>query len=242
MSDDQDILDYYATRKADARVADRYGPLDAENRFTRTRRMAALIRLLEVHGQFPLWDKHVLDVGCGSGATLRGLVDLGADPARCVGLDINQERLERARYLNPGIEFVTGGAEQVAFEPERFDIVTQFIAFSSMQSPDMRTAAASEILRVLRPGGFIVWYDFRVRHPQNPHVVALRSGDIRSLFPRCSIDVHSVTLAPPIVRRLASVSEIACLLLEKLPPLRTHYLAGVRKPGAGQSGGSLRWK
>lgn len=49
--------------------------------------------------------------------------------------------------------------------------------------------------------------------------------------PRCleGVDLRRVSLAPPIARALARWSWLACELLEKLPFLRTRYLAAIVK-------------
>lgn len=228
MSDLDEIGAHYAERASDPRLQSLYGPTSTGDRFLAYRRDTAIIDLLQALGRFPLHDKRILDVGCGDGHTLRRFVDMGADPVNCFGVDVNSQRLAKARYRNAHMTFLESSAAGTPWESGSFDIITQLTAFSSMPSENMRQDCAREMQRLLRPSGLILWYDFRVRHPRNPHVQAMRARDIRGLFSGWDVELHSLTLAPPIARRLVGYSEIACILLEKLPPLRTHYLAAIR--------------
>jgi hypothetical protein len=53
---------------------------------------------------------------------------------------------------------------------------------------------------------------------------------VRALFPEGAFAHRRVTLAPPIARRLARWSWLACELLHAVPWLRTHDLVLVQKP------------
>jgi len=54
---------------------------------------------------------------------------------------------------------------------------------------------------------------------------------VAQLFPQARISAHKVTLAPPIARRVCRLHPALYPLLNSLPPLRTHVLAWVGKPG-----------
>ena len=226
----EDVQRYYAGRATESRLEDLYAPTSAGHAYLLRRRDATLVRLLDQQGVFPLRDKQILDIGCGAAWQLRRLVDLGADPSRCCGIDVNQERLSIAHYYNAHMTFILGSAEAIPLPAGIFDIVTQFTAFSSMASDDMRRKSAAEMLRVVTSGGVILWYDFRVKHPRNRYVTPMNAEAVRNLFPGCELCLFSHTLAPPISRRLAPYSEIGCLILERLPILRTHYFALITRP------------
>ena len=85
------------------------------------------------------------------------------------------------------------------------------------------------MLRVTKPDGLILWYDFLYDNPKNPDVRGVRKREIQRLFPGCSVGLRKVTLAPPIVRRLAARAWWLCTILEAIPLLRTHYLGVIRK-------------
>jgi ubiquinone/menaquinone biosynthesis C-methylase UbiE len=93
----------------------------------------------------------VLDVACGSG---NAAIPAAVAGGEVTGLDITPELFEagRRRAAEAGVEidWVEGDAEQLPFDDGSFDIVLS--TFGCMFAPDQR-AAASEIARVVRPGG-----------------------------------------------------------------------------------------
>lgn len=210
--------------------ADRYSAFDPANLFIIQQRERAVLAALKRHGMQDLSGTRVLDVGCGTGGELRNLVRYGADPSLLHGIDILGERIAAARAISPNMHFSEGSARELPFADSTFDLVTQFTVFSSVPDGGLRARIAQEMIRVLRPGGFVLWYDLRYDNPRNPDVHGSGTKDVRSLFPGCSYDFRAVTLAPPLTRALASLSWTCCLLLEAVPFLRSHYLAIIGKP------------
>jgi SAM-dependent methyltransferase len=101
----------------------------------------------------------ILDVGCGLGRHLRQFIDLGAQPGGLHGIDLREPLLARARELSPNIDFkLTNGCE-IPFADEYFGLVTQHVVFSSIGSLGIREELAREMVRVLKPGGYIYWWD-----------------------------------------------------------------------------------
>jgi hypothetical protein len=88
---------------------------------------------------------------------------------------------------------------------------------------------AAEMLRVVKPTGLILWYDYHVNNPWNKDVRGVKRREIYELFPNCQIDLERITLLPPLARALAPYSYLACYLMEKFPLLCTHYLGAIRK-------------
>jgi hypothetical protein len=93
----------------------------------------------------------------------------------------------------------------------------------------MKENIASEMLRVLKADGTIIWYDYYVNNPWNPDVRGVKKKEIQELFPNCVLSLKRVTLAPPIVRILGPFSTLLCLILDKVPLLRSHYLGMIRR-------------
>ena len=57
------------------------------------------------------------------------------------------------------------------FRTDSFDFVFQSTVFTSILDSEVRKEVAGEMLRVLKPGGVILWYDFHVNNPRNPDVL-----------------------------------------------------------------------
>jgi hypothetical protein len=83
---------------------------------------------------------------------------------------------------------------------------------------------------VLRPGGAVLWYDFRYGNPRNPNVRGLRRAEIAALFPGFDERLELVTLMPQLARRLGRITSVAYPALARLRPLRTHYVGLLIKP------------
>jgi ubiquinone/menaquinone biosynthesis C-methylase UbiE len=184
------------------------------------------------HGLADLSKARLLEVGCGDGWWLRKFVEYGADQRNLRGVELLPDRVERARVLSPNIQVTQGDASRLHMPDGSFDIVLQSTVFSSILDPAMRRAVASEMLRVLSPGGLVIWYDMRVDNPGNPDVRGVPRSEVEALFPGCVCRFRRATLAPPLARRLAPASRALCQLLSAFPFLLTHYLAFISKPSA----------
>ncbi len=222
------IKQVYAERKENI-PSDMYSYFNKGNLFIIQQREKTILNLLNKYGYNPLTNAKILDIGCGSGGELRNLMRYGANPENLYGIDLIPERVETANKLSPNLNIAEGSATQLSFGDNTFDIVSQFTVFTSILDDNIRKKAASEMLRVLKPKGIILWYDFRYLNPRNKHAKHIKADEIRALFPDCSYDIRSITLIPPIARRLAPVSWLLCYLLEKIPFMRSHYIAVIQK-------------
>jgi SAM-dependent methyltransferase len=147
-------------------------------------------------------------------------------------VDLARDRLLRARERHPAFALAEATAASLPFGDAAFDLVLQFTLFTSVLDSESRRRIGSEVLRVLRPGGMIVWYDFWPNNPWNPNVQGIRPPEIRALFPGCTYDFKGLTLLPPIARWLAPRSWFLADLLSRMPFLTCSYLAVVEKPHA----------
>jgi ubiquinone/menaquinone biosynthesis C-methylase UbiE len=221
----------YIHRAADSRLSSLYTVLNPANLFSIQSRERTLIQLFHAEGIASLSELRILDLGCGTGGELRRFLGYGASPCNLFGLDLLMERLSVARQVNSYPGFAQGDGSRLPISDATFDIVLQFTVFSSILDPTFKADVAVEMLRVLKPGGLIVWYDFWL-NPTNPATRGIRPPEIKRLFPGCRYRFRRITLAPPIARRVVPISWLAGYLLEGLPFLRTHYLVGIRKPEA----------
>ena len=224
MPDDEARVREAYARRASAGADDRYDIRDPANRFLFERRARSITGLLTQHNRLPDATTNIVDVGCGDGAVLEDFIRLGASAVNCAGIDLLEERVKAARERLPGADIRAGSARTLPWSDGTFDLALQFTLLSSVLDEKVRSEIASETMRVLRPGGAILYYDF-IWNPGNRDTRGLRLRDLRHLYPGCEIDARRITLAPPITRALARWSKPACAALEALPFLRTHYVA-----------------
>ena len=234
------IREEYARRERHV-PPDRYSLASAPNLFARQQKNRALLSILSTEGLLPLAGKKVLDLGCGDGQQLLEFQTWGSRPADLAGIDLIDTRIERARERlgasaggDRGPDLRTGDASALPWPDGVFDMACQNTVFTSILDDGMKKAVAGEMLRVLKPGGALIWYDFLFNNPANPNVKGIAAREIRSLFPGCSVRLRRITLAPPIARRLVPITWIGSLMLEKLVIFNTHYLAMIRKPAGAQ--------
>jgi ubiquinone/menaquinone biosynthesis C-methylase UbiE len=186
-----------------------------------------LTRRLGRAGLLPLGRRRVLDVGCGSGGLLRMLEQLGGR-ASFAGVDLGADRLASARAQAPHHAFARADGARLPFSDAAFDLVCQSTVLSSILDAGARGLVAAEMARVLRPGGFVLWYDF-IWNPLNRATHGVGRGELRDLFPGFTADLERATLAPPLARLVAPRSGRAAAALAELPWLRGHYLGLLRR-------------
>ena len=206
-----------------------YSVFNPDSLFISQQREKALISLLKRHGMADLSNKKILEIGCGKGNVLRDFISYGARPENCYGIDLLPDRIEEAVRLSPNINFRCCSAENIAFRDGELDMALVFTVFTSILDMPMKKRIAHEILRILKPGGVIIWYDYHMDNPSNPDVRGVKKKEIYDLFPGCEIHLRRVTLAPPLARAISPVSVILAQLAEKIPLLCTHYIGIIRK-------------
>jgi ubiquinone/menaquinone biosynthesis C-methylase UbiE len=181
--------------------------------------------------------RRILDIGCGSGYWLRRFAEWGANPRDLHGIDILQSRIEEGRRrCLPDLDLRCGNATGLNFEDATFDIVSMSLMMSLLPDESMRHRAAAEAARVLKPGGFVLWYDFRYPPPRGgTQMIAMTRGRIRDAFPDFELNLRSASAVPPITRRLAPWMSSFCSWLDNLPFLNAHYVGTLVKTARGSS-------
>lgn len=105
---------------------------------------------------FNLTDKKLLDVGCGDGSDLKKLSTMGAV---IYGVEPSSEFVTTAKQNNQNAIIKQAVAEDIPFSDEMFDIV---VSKWTLQTCEDVPRALSEIHRVLKPGGYLL---FLSKHP-----------------------------------------------------------------------------
>jgi len=123
------------------------------------RRMAipALVRSIDESGEIR---PRILDVGCGTGRFLSQLAAT-VPKARLYGLDLSPYYLRRTRELvsaDVPLTLAADNAEDMPWADGTFDVVTSVFLFHELP-PKVRRIVASEMIRVVKPGGTVVVCD-----------------------------------------------------------------------------------
>lgn len=95
---------------------------------------------------------YILDLGCGMGAAVDFLVDLGY---RAVGIDCSEELVRRGRCQYPEVDLRAGRGEELPFAGETLDAVVAECSISLMDLP----LVLRECARVLKKGGLLLVSD-----------------------------------------------------------------------------------
>ena len=111
----------------------------------------------------------VLDVCTGPGMLAAAAVKRGAD---VVGIDLSSIMLDLARENAPQAIFEEGDAQALPFESESFDAVVCGLGVIHVPEP---ARAFSEILRVLKPGGYAAISTWGAPTPQNGFGLVLQA-------------------------------------------------------------------
>lgn len=110
-------------------------------------------------------DERIAIVGCGTGLDLE-LLPRGV---RIVAVDFNESMLRAARRraarLDRDIDFRLMDATALDFDDETFDVVLLHLVLAVSRDP---IAIASEVERVLRPGGRVSIYDKFLPEARDP--------------------------------------------------------------------------
>ncbi|MGV7229473.1 MAG: methyltransferase domain-containing protein [Nitrospirales bacterium] len=179
----------------------------------------------------------VLDVGCGLGGTARYL----SEKFKCnvVGIDLTEEYISIGKKLtefvglSDRVELSYGSALKIPYEDERFDIVwTEHV---QMNIAD-KNRFYSEIARVLKPGGRLLFHDifrglgdppiYPTPWAENESISALTTGrEARSIIEQVGLKIdqwlvkvqESIEFFQRILARIEA---------DGPPPIGTHLLMG----------------
>ena len=223
MDDIARLKDEYEDRKHRFVNRDVYSWFNQGNLFALYQRQRALLKALRKIGIADLSDLMICEMGCGGGGVLTEFLNYGAMPKKLFGIDLLIDRLAEAQLKLPATNFVNANGQNFPFASRSFDFVLQYTALSSILDSRLRVEIARDMLRIVKPGGVIISYDFWI-NPTNAQTRGIPPSEIRGLFQNCTFEFHKITLAPPIARRLVPISWGLAWLLESFRVFNTHYL------------------
>lgn len=217
----------YAERDEKVETTDRYSLFNLAQLFAVQQRQRAVLKCLRRNDFYPLKGRRILELGCGTGGVLLEALSFGAVADHLHGTDLLFDRVHAASHTLLSLPLICADGQNLPYASSSFDLTLQFTVFSSVLDDDVKRNLAQEMLRVTRPGGMILWYDFWL-NPVNAQTHGIHAQEIRRLFPDCHFHFENITLAPPIARRVVPVSWSLALFLEQLRIFNTHYLVAIQ--------------
>ena len=104
----------------------------------------------------------VMDIGAGTGELALLLKTVVGNEGQVAAIDINESFLRRCRKRSEKfdlrVDFRYGNAAQIPFEENVFDAVTCSLMAHHLTTA-LKEAMFNDILRVLKPGGRLIFYD-----------------------------------------------------------------------------------
>jgi SAM-dependent methyltransferase len=177
---------------------------------------------------YPIESLRVLDVGCGIGHSSQLLVELGVPPLNLLAIDFREPAILDARKRNPAIRF-RQIADLSGWPRDRFDLVVQCTAFSSLPGPKLRKQTASLMERSIGDGGYIFWWDLLHANP----FADGEELDPKSLFPRLKpLRERRVSIYPELSESLRMLRRIGNWISLARSPLTypaTHLVCLMQK-------------
>ncbi len=165
-----------------------------------------------IAGMHPLAGQRVLEVSCGQGGGA-SFVTRYHLPAAYTAIDQNEQAIHanRQTHANLGIDFRTGDAQALDFPAATFDAVLNVEASHCYprQADFFRSA-----YRVLRPGGRLLWADFRPRGQAAQLEQDIFGAGFRVLY--------QANLTPEVLRALQRTSDHYRALVTRLTPRILH--------------------
>lgn len=213
------------------KVSDIYSPLHPAALFMIQRRQRLVREILADAFPDGCQTRNLLEIGCGNGQWLAEFQMFGFRVANLAGIELDSARAATAKARILGADIHHGNATELAWPDGKFDVVFQSTVFTSILDRSSQRAIVEEMRRVCKPDGFILWYDFTVDNPRNPAVRGISAREVRALFAPWRCESRSVTLAPPIARRVAPRCWSLAEDLETFFPfLCSHLLAKISPP------------
>lgn len=203
---------------------DLYAPWQAGEMLMVFERRRVASEMLVEQGRFPNRATKCLEIGYGKLGWMSDLIGWGVSERSVFGIELDEDRAAEARAKLPSANLMIGDASRMPCSDRAFDLVILSTVLSSISSDPVLKIMASEIARVLAPGGVVLVYDAAVPNPRNGDLRPVSLRQIQDLFPEHKVRSRSLTLAPPVARFIAPKSWTLATMLSAMPFFRTHRL------------------
>lgn len=173
----------------------------------------------------------VLDVGAANGFGLHAFLLNGFRLDQLHGVDLFEDRIQSGLRITPGLDIRVGDGAALPFPDASFDLVCEQFCFCHV--PDdagVKERIAAEMLRVTKPGGFILINDWRVGS-RSRKLYGMGLTSIRRFFPPPAqiVGRYRGQLFPPIGRPVSRYVPALYAVLRLVPFLTGSWVTVLRK-------------
>jgi SAM-dependent methyltransferase len=205
--------------------------LDARALWFQHSRERAISHLLRPFGR-ELEEWKVLDIGCGTGRLMLLLNEMNIGRhGLLTGYDVNKTALNSS-VTKLGLPLTVTTENSLPYDDVSFDLIMQAVVFSSVPREETRKLLAAEIVRVLKPGGYILWYDV-IKTAGT--LVGFGRRDIDTLFPGFRFQGFRCGLPFGLAGALCYKSQVLASLVEASGLSNSHIAALLKKDGVQKS-------
>jgi SAM-dependent methyltransferase len=103
-----------------------------------------------------LWNHKIIDIGCGNGQDLRKMIELGAKPRNCYGVDIIKSAIDYAvKNSPPDINYHVGMVNDLECKNSTFDTIFCFNIITSYAQNDYIYSLCKELRRIIKDTGVL---------------------------------------------------------------------------------------
>ena len=134
----------------------------------------------------------ILDEGCGFGANSNFLASEGVKVSAInIKYSELQEARNRANTLGVKVNYDQADVMELPFRDEEFDTVLDIGCTHMLETQNDQIIAARETTRVLKPGGYLLYFGFNKNHPafqRDPDSPRFRNvEDVQVIYPEFSV-------------------------------------------------------
>jgi len=180
----------------------------------------------------------VLEVGTGWGQRFRSFLDMGFESSNLYGIDLLQNFIESARKWSGDLNFICGDAQNLPYENDSFDIVFQCVAFSSIIDRNIIKNICSEMIRVVKDDGIIIWIDFGIKgqkkyYEGTQYLQSIELNEIKSFFPDCNMKFENKIYLKPFFWKICNhkdkYNKILYKFFSNFNLCKSHYVIVLKK-------------
>jgi 2-polyprenyl-3-methyl-5-hydroxy-6-metoxy-1,4-benzoquinol methylase len=138
-----------------------------------------------------LYKYRILDAGCGNGSTLRSLIEHGAMPERCHGIDIVKEAIDFAKRNSPKlIDYKIKPIHNTGYVANSMNLILNLGVITTIPDDNYIRSMNNEFYRLLQKDG-VLFLSLLLDEPSNEHYRHFKENsyleELSNLFPSFKI-------------------------------------------------------